>query len=271
MGLTGTSGTPEEAPAAKRDERAMAQTRPILVREKDTPARCERCGGELRPEDSAAADNLPLSESGRLVHRDRRGCSQESDRRRLERLEAMLGMEPGELAGLADGDRAQPGWQARRRSANAIRSKDRHGRRGSGLKEETRDAMTEHFEKVKGYLLDLGMTITKEIEAEELVVVDDEEKAIKTLFVDCEAPVVILEQLIGEIPKNPGDLFIRLLQMNNTLAHGAFVLDESASRIFYRDTLELTNLDPNELEASINALSLAMAEHGAELLGYLRK
>ena len=131
--------------------------------------------------------------------------------------------------------------------------------------------MTEHFDKIKGYLLDLGMTITNETEADELIVVDDEEKAIKALFIDCEAPVVILEQLIGEVPKNPGDLFIRLLQMNNTLAHGSFVLDESASRIFYRDTLELANLDRNELEGSIYGLSLAMAEHGTELLGYLHQ
>ena len=53
--------------------------------------------------------------------------------------------------------------------------------------------------------------------------------------------------------------------------HGAFVLDENAARIFYRDTLLLANLDANELEGSIAALSLAMAEHGAELLGYLKR
>ena len=131
--------------------------------------------------------------------------------------------------------------------------------------------MAEHFDKVKGYLLDLGLTIATEDEAEELVVVDDEENGIKSLFVDCEPPIVILEQLIGNVPSDPGDLFVRLLQMNNTLVHGAFVLDEDAARIFYRDTLQLANLDVNELEGSIDALSLAMAEYGAELLGYLQR
>ncbi len=131
--------------------------------------------------------------------------------------------------------------------------------------------MAEHFDKVKGYLLDLGLTIATEDEAEELVVVDDEENGIKNLFVDCEPPIVILEQLIGNVPSDPGDLFVRLLQMNNTLVHGAFVLDEDAARIFYRDTLQLANLDVNELEGSIDALSLAMAEYGAELLGYLQR
>ncbi len=131
--------------------------------------------------------------------------------------------------------------------------------------------MAEHFDRVKGYLLDLGLTIAAEDEAEELVVVDDEDNGIKKLFVDCEPPIVIVEQLIGDVPAAPGDLFVRLLQMNNTLVHGAFVLDENAARIFYRDTLQLANLDVNELEGSIDALSLAMAEYGAELLGYLKR
>ena len=128
--------------------------------------------------------------------------------------------------------------------------------------------MSEHLDTVKGYLLDLGLTIVSENEAEELVVVDDEDNGIKQMVIDCEPPIVIIEQLIGEVPAEPGDLFTRLLQMNNTLVHGAFVLDETARRIFYRDTLQIANLDANELDGSIQSLSLALAEYGAELLGY---
>ena len=131
--------------------------------------------------------------------------------------------------------------------------------------------MSENLDRVKGYLLDLGLTIVVEDEAEELVVVDDEDSGIKQLIIDCEPPIVVLEQLIGEVPAEPRDLFVRLLQMNNTLVHGAFVLDETAERIFFRDTLQLANLDLNEIEASIEALSLALAEYGSELLTYLKK
>ncbi len=131
--------------------------------------------------------------------------------------------------------------------------------------------MSEQLETVKGHLLDLGLTITGENEAEDLVVVDDEDNGIKQLVIDCEPPIVILEQLIGDVPPEPGDLFTRLLQMNNTLVHGAFALDETGRRIFYRDTLQLANLDLNELEGSIRALSLALAENGAELLAYWKK
>ncbi len=131
--------------------------------------------------------------------------------------------------------------------------------------------MSENLDRVKGYLLDLDLKIVSENEAEELLVVDDEDNGIKHLVIDCEPPIVILEQLIAETPAEPGDLFKRLLQMNNTLIHGAFVLDETGGRIFYRDTLQLANLDLNELEGSIRALSLALAEYGPELLRRLGK
>ena len=131
--------------------------------------------------------------------------------------------------------------------------------------------MSDNLDRVKGYLLDLDLTIVAENETEELIVVDDEDSGIKQLVIDCEPPIVVLEQLIGEVPTEPRDLFERLLQMNHTLVHGAFVLDETGGRIFFRDTLQLANLDLNELEGSIRALSLALAEHGAELLTYLSK
>ena len=131
--------------------------------------------------------------------------------------------------------------------------------------------MSDHLDRIKGYILDLGLTIVAENESEDLVVVDDEDSGIKQLVIDCEPPIVVLEQLIAEVPADPGGLFERLLQMNNTLVHGAFVLDEKAERIFFRDTLQLANLDLNELEGSVGALSLGLAEYGAELLTYLKK
>lgn len=129
--------------------------------------------------------------------------------------------------------------------------------------------MSEPFDLVKSYLLDLDLTITQEDEPEELVVVEDEDAGIKNLVIDCEEPIVILEQLIIEVPDPPRDLYRRLLQMNRTLVHGAFVLDEDGKYVFFRDTLQLENLDLNELEGSIGALSLALAEYGDEFLSYV--
>lgn len=131
--------------------------------------------------------------------------------------------------------------------------------------------MSENLTKVKNYLLDLDLKIVHEDEKEELVVVQDEERGIQNLIIDCESPIVVIEQPIMPVPKSPGDLFKRLLQINRTLVHGAFVIDEAGRMIFFRDTLQLENLDFNELEGSITALSLALIENADELLSYAKK
>ena len=130
--------------------------------------------------------------------------------------------------------------------------------------------MSENLDLVKGYLLDIDLNIVSEDEAEELVVVEDEENGILNLIIDCEPPIVILEQLIMDAPEVPGEFFKRLLQMNRTMVHGAFVLDDEDGRhVIFRDTLQLEKLDRNELEGSIRSLELALAENGAELLEYI--
>jgi len=103
-----------------------------------------------------------------------------------------------------------------------------------------------------------------------LIVIDDEERAIKNLVIDCEAPTLILEQVITPMPEGSADFCKRLLQMNRTLVHGAFVLDDEGTTLLFRDTLQLENLDRNELEGSIDALSLALAEYGSELVSFAR-
>ena len=126
------------------------------------------------------------------------------------------------------------------------------------------------FEKVKDYLLDMGFVMSHEESKEELVVIDDEERGIKNLVIDCESPILILEQVIMPMPQDSSDFCKRLLQMNRTLVHGAFVLDDEGTTLLFRDTLQLENLDRNELEGSIDALSLALAEYGSELVSFVR-
>ncbi len=129
--------------------------------------------------------------------------------------------------------------------------------------------MKEKFELVKQYLQEMDIAIISEDKNEELVIAEDEENGIKNLIIDCEEPIVVLEQVVMKIPTNTKDLYKRLLQMNRNLVHGAFVLDENEEIILFRDTLQLENLDRNELEGSIHALSLALSEYGAELLKYV--
>ena len=126
------------------------------------------------------------------------------------------------------------------------------------------------FEKVKDFILDMGFAISHEEPKEELVVIDDDERGIKNLVIDCEAPILILEQVIIPMPQESSDFCKRILQINRTLVHGAFVLDEEGTTLLFRDTLQLENLDRNELEGSIDALSLALAEYASELVSFVR-
>ncbi len=129
--------------------------------------------------------------------------------------------------------------------------------------------MEDKFTLVKEFLNDMEISIVSEDEAEELVIVEDEENGIKNLVIDCEAPIVVLEQVIMKVPEKTETLYKRLLQLNRELVHGAFVVDETETYIIFRDTLQLENLDRNELEGSIHALTLALSEYGSELLEYV--
>lgn len=129
--------------------------------------------------------------------------------------------------------------------------------------------MSVYFDRVKNYLAELNLAITHENPAEELVMVDDEENGIKNLIIDCEDPILVLEQFIMPVPDKERETFFRrLLQMNRTMVHGAFILDEEARYVSFRDTLQIENLDKNELEGSIRALALALAENGNELIQF---
>ena len=128
------------------------------------------------------------------------------------------------------------------------------------------------FDTVKDYVLELGFAISKEIPDEEILIINDEERGIQSLVIDCEDTVLVVEQLILKLDSAASTVtYKRLLQMNRDLVFGAFVLNEEGDSLLYRNTLALANLDLNELESTINALSLGLAENGEELLSFADK
>ena len=130
--------------------------------------------------------------------------------------------------------------------------------------------MSEMLDRVRDYVLELGLAIESEIPEEEILIVNDEERAISHLVIDCEDTILVLEQLIVQLPSMAdSSVYKRLLQINRTLIFGAFVLNEEGDTLVYRNTLALENLDLNELEGTLNALTLALAENGEELLTFV--
>jgi hypothetical protein len=139
------------------------------------------------------------------------------------------------------------------------------------VQDDIREMLMADYTTVKEYLRELQLSIVREDPDANLVVVEDEERGIKNLVVDYEDPILIFEQMIMPVPTKANGLFRRLLQMNRTLVHGAFALDEEGQRVLFRDTLQLQHLDLNEVEGTIEALSLALAEHAAELISFSRQ
>lgn len=121
-----------------------------------------------------------------------------------------------------------------------------------------------YFEIVKNMVQELGYGPENEDQTEELFTISDEENGINSLVIDCEDPILVLEMVV--MPFSDGVDAVKLLQMNRDMVHGAFVLDENAQKVIWRDTLQLENLDLNELQGSVNALALALGEKAETLI-----
>jgi hypothetical protein len=125
-----------------------------------------------------------------------------------------------------------------------------------------------YFETVKELILALEYDIVREEVETGILIINKESRGICEMILDCEDDILVLEQIIFPVKKDNPEHYKRLLQMNRSLVHGAFVLtnSEDFNIIAFRDTLQLENLDQNELEASLNALTFALVENMDDLL-----
>ena len=128
--------------------------------------------------------------------------------------------------------------------------------------------MSDYFEKVKSFVLDLDLSITYQNAEEEVLVIEDEAAGISNLVIACADPILIMEEYLFELKNSQADVLKNLLQKNRDIVHGAFALDDTGTRVIFRDTLQLENLDINELEGSINSLGLLLSEYSNELIQF---
>ena len=128
--------------------------------------------------------------------------------------------------------------------------------------------MANDFDKVRDYLMELDYSIVKEDKDDAVFVVESEVDGIKNLVIGCADPILIMEQHLFEIKNANEQIYKQLLNKNRDLVHGAFVLDEGGSNVLFRDTLQLENLDLNELEGSLNTLSLLLSEYSDEIIKF---
>ncbi|QNR25219.1 MULTISPECIES: YbjN domain-containing protein [Croceimicrobium] len=128
--------------------------------------------------------------------------------------------------------------------------------------------MTHHFDRVKNYLIDLDYNITYENAEEEVFVVEYPDAGIYNLVIAVADPILIMEQFLFELKEGKPEVFRKLLEKNRDIVHGAFALDETGTRVVFRDTLQLENIDLNEIEGSVNSLELLLSEYSDELIEF---
>lgn len=120
-------------------------------------------------------------------------------------------------------------------------------------------------ERIEGYLIRLSLTY--EAVGDNIWVINDEDKGLGHVVVFAEESLVTIRAKVMEVPEaNREAFFEELLRLNTEMVHGAYALDEES--VVLMDTLELDTMDLEELQATLDATGLALAQHYPRLSKY---
>jgi len=121
-------------------------------------------------------------------------------------------------------------------------------------------------DRIESYLVKLSLSFQEASPG--TWVVRDAGKGIENLVIVLSEPLLILRVNVMDAPAAGREkLFEELLKLNATdMVHGAYALDGKS--VIIVDTLEAETLDLGELEASIDAIGLALAQHYRTLTRY---
>lgn len=125
-----------------------------------------------------------------------------------------------------------------------------------------------HFLNVEKYILDTGYSIKYKSKEEGIFLIENLADGVQNLIVGVAAPVLIFEQYLFTLHADNMQVFKALLMKNRDIIHGAFALTEDGSKVIFRYTLQIHNLDFNEFDAALNSLSLLLSEYSEQLIQF---
>jgi len=122
---------------------------------------------------------------------------------------------------------------------------------------------------IEGYLIELGMPFEQLDEG--IWRLNNEDDGVDNLVVMHSPPIIFFRVKLMEVPQeNQAGLYEKLLVLNATeMVAGAYGLEDG--HVVIVDTLQSENLDFNEFQASVESLSMAVAEHYPVLRGFRDK
>lgn len=121
-------------------------------------------------------------------------------------------------------------------------------------------------EKLEGYLIDLSIPF--ENKGENLWLISDISRGIENVIVSLNDQVITMSVTVMAIPSAKKDEFYEtLLKLNATdMIHGAYGIN--GNNVVLIDSLEGSTMDLEELQASLDAISLALSQHYPVLSKY---
>ena len=120
---------------------------------------------------------------------------------------------------------------------------------------------------VEIYLDDCGFPF--EAVSEGIWRVESPDNKVDNIIVSYEAPILLMRVKLMPVPAKKREAFYRrLLGLNATeIPQGAFGIEQE--NVVVIDTLQVENLDRNELQASIDSLAFTVAQYYKELKTYI--
>lgn len=99
--------------------------------------------------------------------------------------------------------------------------------------------------------------------------VESPDNKVDNVIISYEEPILLMRVNLMKIPEaNKEAFYERLLKLNaSEISHGAFGIEEG--NVVLIDTLQVANLDRNELQASVDSLAFTVAQYYNELKSYL--
>lgn len=121
-------------------------------------------------------------------------------------------------------------------------------------------------EKLEGYLIELSMPY--ENKGDNLWTITDSSKGFENVIVTLNEPVITINVNVMPVPSAQKEEFYEtLLKLNATdMIHGAYGIN--GNNVVLIDTLEGETMDQEELQASLDAISLALSQHYPVLSKY---
>ncbi len=128
-----------------------------------------------------------------------------------------------------------------------------------------------YFKKIETYILKLGYSITYHDETKGVFCIESEADGIKNLIIGVAPPILIIEQFIFTLKNDDKEILKSLLIKNRDIIHGGFVLNEDGTKVIFRYTMQIENMDINEFEGALNSLGLLLSEYYEQIIEFAKK